>query len=45
MGVTPPGQSQGKSVLIIEDDAEIRETLDGLLRVEGYDVSTASNGL
>jgi signal transduction histidine kinase len=45
MGVIPPGQSQGKSVLIIEDDAEIRETLDGLLRVEGYDVSTASNGL
>ncbi len=35
----------GKSVLIVEDDVEIRETLDGLLRVEGYEVSTASNGL
>jgi signal transduction histidine kinase len=44
MGIVQ-GQNHGKSVLIVEDDAEIRETLDGLLRVEGYDVITASNGL
>ena len=36
---------QGKSILVVEDDAEIRETLDSLLRIEGYEVVTCANGL
>ena len=32
-------------ILIVEDDSEIRDTLADLLRSEGYDVSTALNGL
>src|SRR5438445_457263 len=35
--------SQG-SVLIIDDEAEIRESLQTLLEIEGYDVETAING-
>jgi CheY-like chemotaxis protein len=31
-------------VLLIEDDADIREVLAGVLRDEGYDVGTAANG-
>jgi DNA-binding response OmpR family regulator len=33
-----------RSILIIEDDAPIRETLKELLEQEGYRVFTASNG-
>jgi len=32
------------SVLIIDDEAEIRESLQTLLELEGYDVETAANG-
>lgn len=38
-----PAQSQG-CVLIIDDEAEIRESLQTLLEFEGYDVETAANG-
>jgi CheY-like chemotaxis protein len=31
-------------VLIIEDDADLRETLAELLRLNGYSVQTAANG-
>lgn len=33
------------TVLVIEDDAMIREVLDRLLTIEGYDVITADNGV
>jgi CheY-like chemotaxis protein len=32
------------SILIVEDDADIRETLGDALELEGYDVVTAENG-
>ena len=32
-------------ILIVEDDADIREILADFLRVKGYDVATAANGL
>ncbi len=32
------------SVLIIDDEAEIRESLETLLELEGYDVETAATG-
>ena len=38
-------RSAGKKLLIVEDDQDIREALDGLLRMEGYDVMGCSNGL
>src|SRR4051794_12571685 len=34
-----------RTVLVVEDDREIRESLQELLEVEGYAVATASNGL
>lgn len=34
-----------KSILIIDDDADIRETLKEALEFEGYTASTATNGL
>lgn len=34
-----------KSILIIEDDKAIRETLQVALELEGYEVKTAANGL
>jgi CheY-like chemotaxis protein len=33
-----------KSILIVEDDQDIRETLEDTLREEGYVVATAANG-
>src|SRR5262249_25151061 len=45
MAATEQGTHHGKSVLVVEDDADIRDTLDGLLRVEGYEVVTCANGL
>src|SRR5450432_4669997 len=38
-GATPAG-----SVLIIDDEAAIRESLQTLLELEGYEVETASDG-
>src|ERR1051326_5429673 len=32
------------AILIVEDDADIREDLADILRDEGYDVTTAANG-
>lgn len=34
-----------KSILIIEDDRDIRETLQSFLETEGYAVSCAENGI
>src|SRR5947207_972705 len=39
--VAAPAQG---SVLIIDDEAEIRESLETLLEIEGYEVETAING-
>lgn len=33
-----------RSILIVEDDADIRETLKYALELEGYEVTTAHNG-
>jgi signal transduction histidine kinase len=35
----------GKTLLIVEDDKDIREALDGLLSMEGYQVAGCANGL
>lgn len=35
---------QCKSILVIEDDKDIRETIAQVLEIEGYPVSSASNG-
>ena len=34
-----------RRILVVEDDDELRSALSDSLMVEGYDVSTASNGL
>jgi CheY-like chemotaxis protein len=36
--------ARGCTILIVEDDRDIREALASALRVEGYDVQIASNG-
>ncbi|HEY2904208.1 MAG TPA: response regulator [Polyangia bacterium] len=36
--------AQGKTVLLVEDDFEIRDILQDLLEAEGYDVVPAGNG-
>src|SRR5690349_17984559 len=42
---TSPGLVPGQgSVLIIDDEEEIRESLQTLLELEGYEVETAANG-
>lgn len=33
-----------KTLLIVEDDADLQQTLKELLEIEGYTVTTASNG-
>lgn len=33
------------TVLIVEDDPYLRATIDGLLRIDGFDVVAAANGL
>ena len=38
-------RTQGRSLLIVEDDADIREALHGLLQMEGYAVEECKNGL
>src|SRR5437868_4732584 len=43
-----PGEahaSRSGTVLIIDDEAAIRESLETLLELEGYDVQTAANGV
>src|SRR5579862_1066400 len=37
-------RASGRSLLVVEDDADIREALDGLLSMEGFRVSGCSNG-
>lgn len=37
--------NEGKTVLVVEDDWVIRDTLEELLSNEGYQVVTAENGL
>jgi DNA-binding NtrC family response regulator len=39
-----PSSATAGSVLIIDDEAEIRESLQTLLEMEGYDVETAATG-
>ena len=42
---TPPVQIEtGQRILIIDDEAAIRESLETLLSLEGYLVETATNG-
>src|SRR6266571_1750425 len=38
-------QSVGGKALVVDDDAEIRETVTEWLRLQGFEVSEASNGL
>jgi len=45
--VRSPGfekRASGRNVLIVEDDVDIREALDGLLSMEGFRVAGCSNG-
>ena len=35
---------EGRRILVVEDDRDIRESLQDLLEVEGYAVTTAENG-
>jgi signal transduction histidine kinase len=37
-------RATGRSLLVVEDDADIREALDGLLSMEGFRVTGCSNG-
>jgi PAS domain S-box-containing protein len=39
-----PHKGGSKTVLLVEDDPEIRECIEDLLRGEGYEVVSASNG-
>ena len=39
-----PRQEDEHRVLLVEDDAEFRDSLAHLLRIRGYDVSCAANG-
>jgi CheY-like chemotaxis protein len=40
----PSESIQCKSILVVEDDRDIRETIVQVLEVEGYPVSSAANG-
>ena len=37
-------RASGRELLVVEDDADIREALDGLLSMEGFRVKGCSNG-
>jgi two-component system cell cycle sensor histidine kinase/response regulator CckA len=37
-------RASGRTLLVVEDDADIRETLDGLLSMEGFRVTGCCNG-
>src|SRR5438105_1865395 len=39
-----PQPAPGRSILVVEDDADIREALTLILQDEGYDVDGAANG-
>jgi DNA-binding NtrC family response regulator len=41
---TEPITASAGSILIVDDEAEIRESLQTLLEMEGYDVETAASG-
>jgi CheY-like chemotaxis protein len=40
----PIGASLLKSILIVDDDADVREMLSQFFSIEGYEVATARNG-
>jgi len=42
--VRPPLRSLNPSILVVDDDAKIRELVTDLLSMEGYSVYTATNG-
>jgi two-component system, cell cycle sensor histidine kinase and response regulator CckA len=42
--VTPPEVQQTPTILIVEDDEQVRKALSRALRVEGYTVVQAENG-
>lgn len=41
---TAPARGKGQLILVVDDEQQIRETLEGLLERNGYRVITASNG-
>ncbi|MBI2569759.1 MAG: response regulator [Candidatus Schekmanbacteria bacterium] len=41
---TAPNDTVQKRILLVEDDDDVRETLQMMLRVLGYEVATAGNG-
>jgi CheY-like chemotaxis protein len=41
----PGAQAPRRGVLIVDDDRDIRETLQEILEQEGYEVATAKDGL
>ena len=43
-GITQGSPSPAGSVLIVDDEAEIRESLQTLLEIEGFEVDTAVSG-
>jgi len=45
---SPAGRAvapRSRAVLVVDDDRDIRETLQEVLELEGYEVATARNGL
>jgi CheY-like chemotaxis protein len=40
----PPSAAARRAVLVVDDDRDIRETLEEILSYEGYEVATARNG-
>src|SRR5579875_2423890 len=41
---TPSPPQMNQKILIIDDEAALRETLEALLTLEGYQVDSAANG-
>src|SRR5258706_12954853 len=37
-------RASGRTLLVVEDDADIRDALDGLLSTEGFRIAGCSNG-
>jgi CheY-like chemotaxis protein len=42
--MTPPRQDEGKRILLVDDNAAVREGLEKLLQNRGYRVATAPDG-